>query len=102
MAIQEIISIQQIRDDPNGFVDGMAAGKVYTVVRRSKKVTTVSAVGSTIDSDKPIPGSNLAIKHSIEIAKHIQKTHKTSLDPNKSIKELYSESMDEKYGFSRR
>ena len=96
-----IISIQQIRDDPNGFVDNLAQGKSFTVVRRSKKVAFVTG-SSGEKPDKPEPGSPEAMQEFIKLAAKIRKSAKTKLDPNKSIKELYAESMDEKYGISRR
>lgn len=97
----QIISIQQIRDDPNSFVDGMARGKIYTVVRRSKMVATVGLKNSLPEKTVK-PGSKEAVKKSIEIAKRIQRTHKPLLDPNKSYKELYYEGMAKKYGISGR
>jgi antitoxin (DNA-binding transcriptional repressor) of toxin-antitoxin stability system len=99
---QEHISIQQIRDDLNGFVDGLAQGKSYTILRRSRPVAT-SVSGSTAAGPKgPKPGSKEAMKEFIDIAREIRSSAKPVFDPNKSIKELYKESMDKKYGISRR
>ncbi len=97
----EIISVQQIRDDLNGFIDGLAQGKTYTVLRRSRRVAQVSGTSPATDR-KMIPGNKEAIKRSLEYAAQARATAKNVLDPNKSIKELYHEMLDEKYGFPRR
>ena len=97
----QFISIQQIRDDLNGFIDGLAQGNSYTVLRRSRKVAEVS--GKSMEKPtKPVPGSKEAMREFLDIAAKIRAESKGNLDPNKSIKELYHEMLDEKYGFSRR
>jgi hypothetical protein len=99
---QDYISVQQIRDDPNGFVDNLSRGKSYTILRRSRPVvSSVRGTGVT-SSSKYEPGSKEAMREFVRLADIIRSSSKPVLNPDKSIKELYHEMLDEKYGISRR
>ena len=95
----ELISVQQIRDDLNGFVDGLAEGKKYTILRRSKKVVSVTREQNN-RPESQVPGSHESIMSSLDLASQARKQAKVSLDPNKSYKELYYEDKAKQYGLS--
>ncbi|OGL30383.1 hypothetical protein A3F37_00715 [Candidatus Saccharibacteria bacterium RIFCSPHIGHO2_12_FULL_41_12] len=95
----ELISVQQIRDDLNGFVDGLAEGKKYTILRRSKKIVSV-ARETNKKPESHAPGSHESIMSSLDLASQARKQAKVSLDPKKSYKELYYEDKAKQYGLS--
>lgn len=86
-----IISTKEIRNDLVGFLRSLKNGQSYQVMHRSKPLVRVTA-----DEQKtftaPDAGTPDAAKRSIALVRSLE-GRKSTLDPNKSIKELYEETM---------
>lgn len=94
MTKQDTISIQEVRKDPLDFLRQINAGKTLTVIYHSKPFAVVtSADARTIQQPK-------STKRMLEYAKLARDGATLTLDPNKSIKELYAEGIGKKYGIS--
>lgn len=95
------INTQEIRRDLMGFLRELAAGREYVVLNRSKPVVTL--VGK--DSKNARHDAHRSIAELLAISDTIQaagkgKAKQSNLDPNKSYKQLYTETMGKKYGIS--
>ena len=104
MKASDTINAKEIRQDLIGFLRRVKSGQPITVIYRSKPFVTIndSAEHSANPSPAgPEPGSPEAVAKSLVYAKQLRSGRKSVFDPNKSIKELYAESMDEKYGIIR-
>lgn len=100
----DTISAKEIRQDLIGFLRRIKAGNPITVIYRSKPLVTVTreaAHGHENTTAELMPGSPEAVARSLAYAKQLRKDRKPVLDPHKSIKQLYAETMDEKYGIAR-
>jgi antitoxin (DNA-binding transcriptional repressor) of toxin-antitoxin stability system len=94
----DTISAKEIRHDLIGFLRRLKKGQPITVIYRSKPLVTVISKSDTPESQASIPGSPEAVARSLAYARQLRKGRKPVLDPSKSIKALYAETMDEKYG----
>lgn len=88
------ISVQEVRKDPLSFLRQINEGKKMTVIYHSKPFATV------MSADGKVPSQQKSTKHMLQYAKLARDSAKITLDGNKSYKELYSESIAEKYGVS--
>jgi antitoxin (DNA-binding transcriptional repressor) of toxin-antitoxin stability system len=92
MNTYDTISIQEVRRDLPGFFRRIAEGQKLTVISRSKPVVTVSSEAVT---RQPKPKGT---QYFLDLAARAAETSNGTLDKNKSIKQLYRETMAEKYG----
>lgn len=83
------ISTSEIRKDLVGFFKRLEPGKEVVVLNRSKPVVSIRNAASAY----PRKSS----KEMLKIAQKIRSQAKGSLDPDKSIKDLYWEAMAKKY-----
>lgn len=83
------ISTDQIRKDLVGFLKGLESGREVAVLNRSKVIAHLNQKPETYKKD--------SVKRMLEIADEIRAQAKPVYDPNKSIKELYWEDMNQKY-----
>ena len=97
----DTISAKEIRQDLIGFLRRIKSGPPITVIYQSKPLVTVTRQITVSNKAEALPGSPEAVARSLAFAKKLRTGKKTMLDPNKSIKELYAETMDEKYGIVR-
>ena len=101
MKTTDLISAKEIRQDLIGFLRRVKSGRPLTVIYRSKPFVTLNDDNTPLSSIGQLPGSPEAVSKSLAYAKRLRSGRKPVLDPAKSIKELYAESMDEKYGIVR-
>jgi len=101
MKTTDLISAKEIRQDLVGFLRLVKSGRPLTVIYRSKPFVTINYGTVSTPSNDLLPGTPEAVAKSLAYAKRLRSGRKPVLDPNKSIKELYVESMDEKYGIVR-
>jgi antitoxin (DNA-binding transcriptional repressor) of toxin-antitoxin stability system len=94
MSTLRYINTQEIRRDLLGFLQELAKGERYVVLNRSKPVVTLKA---DIETD-PADGSRRRVGSFLEAAALARAAAKGNFDPCKPTKELYYESMAEKYG----
>jgi len=87
-----IISTKEIRNDLVGFLRSLKNGQTYQVMHRSKPLVRVAAKEEKVYTASDA-GTHDAIMRSIAVADSLR-GRKTTLDPNKSIKELYEETQD--------
>lgn len=92
------INTQEIRHNLMGFLGDLAAGGEYVVLNRSKPVVAVS--GSKVTATKADAQTN--IKEFLAIGDKARASAKSAgvLDPTKTHKRLYTETMGKKYGLS--
>ncbi|MGH7195683.1 MAG: hypothetical protein ACREGA_02790 [Candidatus Saccharimonadales bacterium] len=86
------ISMQELRKDPLGFLRQINEGKEVKVIYHSREFATVK-------SSKPAikPKTPRSAQYYLDLAAEAHASAKGTLDPNKSIKQLYAETMAEKY-----
>jgi antitoxin (DNA-binding transcriptional repressor) of toxin-antitoxin stability system len=99
MADVNYINTQEIRRDLVGFLCRLADGKEYMVLNRSKPLVRVRGTAASGTAEKN-PRQNT--QEFLAIAAKARAQAKGTLDPNKSYKELYAETMAEKHGIPRR
>ncbi len=94
----DIVSTSEIRKNLVPFLRSLGDGHQVTVLHRSKPLVTINSSTPKLSSSEP--GSAEAIHRAIDKALVLSESRagKAVLDPNKSIKELYAESVGEKYG----
>lgn len=88
------INTQEIRQDLMGFLNRLAAGQKFVVLNRSKPVVTVTGKAEAISKEQ----ARQNIQAFLAAAEVARSQAAGSLDPNKTYKELYTETMGEKYG----
>ncbi len=93
------INTQEIRKDLMGFLQELAAGREYVVLNRSKPVVTVSGKGAA-NMNKAEARRNVQEFLAIGDLARASAKGTAELDPQKSYKELYTETMGKKYGIS--
>ncbi len=91
------ITMQELRKDPLSFLRQVNSGKTLTVVYHSRVFATVKSAKLITDGPEP-----KGAQHYISLSKQAQKSAAHVLNPNKSIKELYAESIAQKHDISRR
>jgi antitoxin (DNA-binding transcriptional repressor) of toxin-antitoxin stability system len=84
------ISTKEIRNDLEGFLKRIRNGQTIQVMYRSKPLVTVTAAQQNDGLPAPDAGTPAAAKRAIEAAKRLS-NRPTTLDPNKSFKQLYEE-----------
>lgn len=84
--------MQELRKDPLGFLRQINEGKEVKIFYHSREFASVK-------SAQPVPEAQTpkGAEHFLRINQEIGCEVKHKLDPNKSIKQLYAETMDEKY-----
>lgn len=89
------ITIQEFRRNLPQVLREIAAGRLYTVIAHSKPVVRL---GNVTKRSAPVtePGKTQG-QLIVEAAARARASAKGRLDPNKSIKELYHEMLDEDY-----
>ncbi len=85
------INTKQIRADLVGFLRQLEDGEPVTVLYRSQPLVTIAAKPKR-EYESPDAGTPEAMRRSVEFIRSLPK-RKSQLDPNKSIKELYDETM---------
>ena len=88
------ISLQELRKDPLGFLEKVNKGNRITVIYHSKPLVTV------MSADNIDYRQTKNISRMLQYADLASKNAKTSVDSNKSYKEIYAEDMAKKYGVS--
>ncbi len=92
------INTQEIRQDLMGFLRSLAAGQEYVILNRSKPIVSVSGKRTTISEAEA--RRNMQEFLAIGDKARASAKGKNVLDPNKSYKQLYTETMGKKYGLS--
>lgn len=86
------ITAKDLRDNLDQIVKRARAGESIRVTHRSKVAFTIQP---EIPADTLVPGSPAAMKEFVRLVREMNKIPRQSqLDPNKSIKELYHEMLD--------
>lgn len=94
----DYITMQEVRRDVPGFLKRVAAGERLTVIYHSKPLVTVKNDQDESMAGKLTPGSPEAVRRSVAAAAEARAQARPLLDPNKSIKQLYAETIGKKYG----
>ncbi|HSH31733.1 MAG TPA: hypothetical protein VK963_03660 [Candidatus Saccharimonadales bacterium] len=90
------INTKQIRQDLVGFLRQLQQGQAFTVIYRSRPLVTLTTTeppSQVTDPQHIVPGTPEALRESIRLAEKFNAGRQPKLDPNKSIKELYDETM---------
>jgi antitoxin (DNA-binding transcriptional repressor) of toxin-antitoxin stability system len=87
-----LISTKEIRNDLVGFLRALKNGQTFQVMHRSKPLVRISAEEDKVFT-APDAGTHAAILRSISLADSLRDRTPT-LDPHKSIKDLYEETQD--------
>ena len=98
MNTHNTINAKEIRNDLVGFLSRIKSGRPLTVIYRSKPFVTINSQPVATPSGAPVPGSPVAVNRALDHAKRLRSGRQSVLGNTKSIKELYAETMDEKYG----
>jgi antitoxin (DNA-binding transcriptional repressor) of toxin-antitoxin stability system len=85
-----VTNTKQIRQDLVGFLRSLADGQPVTVLYRSKPLVTIAAEPVEGGFQSPDAGTAAAARRSIQFLRSLG-LRTTTLDPSKSIKELYDE-----------
>lgn len=89
----QTITAKELRDNLGQYVQRARRGESIKVTYRSKPAFTLQA--DTPKSSNPEPGSPAAMREFIRLVHEMNKVPRVStLDPTKSIKQLYHESLD--------
>lgn len=84
-----------------GFLRRLKTGQPLTIIYRSKPYVTVNPSPAQASSYQAADaGTPAAIKRSVALVKKMNQGRKPILDPQKSFKQLYDETIGEKYGIS--
>lgn len=87
------ITAKELRDNLNKVVDQVRAGERIRVTYRSKPAFTITPESPS--SKRIEPGSNQALKNFLKRVNARKQTHKKHVfNPEKSVKELYHEMLD--------
>ncbi len=94
--MNKTISMQEIRKDVPGFLERIAAGDTITVIYHSRPLVTVQKQAEIAEDPRE------QVKRILAASEKARASAKGTLDPNKTIKQLYAETAGEKYGIRRR
>ena len=88
-----LISTKEIRNDLKGFLKKLKSGQTFQIMYRSKPLVIIAAKEEKDEFTAPDAGTPAAIRRSIKLADKLNRERhgRPTLDPNKSIKELYEE-----------
>ncbi len=85
--------MQEVRQNLPNFLERIANGATITVIYHSKPLVTL-----TSSQPNTVISGPKGTQHFLDVANKAHKTAKGALNPNKSIKQLYTETMNQKYG----
>ncbi len=89
------IGAKELRLNLDKVLDDVLAGKEIVVKHRFKAPVRLVRYSSALK------GNGIVIAQTLKRLQPEIEKHKSGLDPNKSIKELYRQSMAKKYGINR-
>lgn len=86
------ITMQELRRDPVGFLRQINSGKSVSVVYRSREFARVKSARPKHATQEP-----RGARYYLDLAEQSRKNSKTVLGPDRGVKELYSQTIAEKY-----
>lgn len=90
----QYINTQEIRKDLHGFLKSVESGREVVVLNRSK---AIARLNRKTDQAATAKAARKNMQEFLAVAAKARRQAKGTLDPNKSIKELYAETISEKY-----